>query len=262
MKREEIESFEDLKEYVYQDKQGKVCHYTSFESLIMILKNRSLRLSRYDLLNDLAEKELSKCIAGDSRYIISFAHMKESVAMWAIYGKSSSLRLRLEFPIEALLESVNNNFYLDAEKKDKISAVGAANESDRYLKKNYTYSTIVYYDRKKHAFRLEGHPQKTITVSPEMIQSLAGTIKYDAWEYEKETRLAVILHPNSNMDSCDDIKYIFADLNEEFIKKLQIRFSPWIPEEVQNEMSSCINCLAGVKLKYYKSGLHGEVSVL
>lgn len=52
MRREDIQSFEDLQEYVFQPKTAKVCHYTSYESLIMILKNRSLRLSRYDLMND------------------------------------------------------------------------------------------------------------------------------------------------------------------------------------------------------------------
>ena len=262
MKKEEISSFEDLKEYVFQPKVGKVCHYTSYESLIMILKNRSLRLSRYDLLNDYAEKELSKCIEGDSRYIISFAHTKESVAMWAIYGKSSSLRLRLEFPITSLLNTVDNNFYFDSERNNKISIYGTSPVDADYSKKRYTYSSVVYYDRKKHAFRVEGSPVKTITVTDNMIQSLAGTIKYDAWEYEKETRLAVVLHQDNTDLLQKDVKYIYAGLNDEFIKNIKIRFSPWISEDVQNELSKSIKELAGFNLECKKSGLHGEISLI
>lgn len=262
MKREEILSFEDLKEYVFQPKKGTVCHYTAFESLIMILKNRSLRLSRYDLMNDYAEKELSKCIEGDLRYIISFAHTKESVAMWALYGKSSSLRLRLEFPIEVLLNSIDNNFFFDSEKKKKIPIFGTAPVSADYTKKGFTYSKVVYYDKKKHSFRIEEHPQKTITVTNEMIQALAGTIKYDSWEYEKESRIAVVLHQDKVNTHQGDVKYIYAGLNDDFLSKLKIRYSPWIPEDVQIELSKTINNLAGVEVTPLKSDLHGEVSLM
>ena len=262
MKRDEIQTFEDLKEFIFQSKKGTVCHYTSFESLIMILKNRSIRLSRYDLMNDYAEKELSKCIDGDLRYIISFAHTKESVAMWALYGKSSSLRLRLEFPIEDLLSSIDNNFFFDSELNNKISLYGTKPVSADYTKKRYTYSSVVYYDKKKHAFRVEGHPQKNITVTDDMIRSLAGTIKYDAWEYEKESRIAVVLHQDQNITNQGEIKYVYAGLNDKFISKLKIRYSPWISEDIQNELTKSINNLAGFEIKTQKSDLHGEISLM
>lgn len=259
MKKEEIFSFDELKEYVFQPKTGTVCHYTSYESLIMILKNRSLRLSRFDLMNDYSEKELSKCIEGDSRYIISFAYKKESVAMWSLYGKRSSLKLRLEFPITSLLNTVDNNFFFDSERKNKIPIYGTAPVNEDYSKKGFTYSSVVYYDRKKHAFRVEASPIKSITVTDNMIRSLAGTIKYDAWEYEKETRLAVVLHQNYQDNLKNDVKYIYAGLNDRFIKNIKIRFSPWISEDVQNELSKSIKDLAGFNLECKKSDLHGEV---
>ena len=43
---------------------------------------------------------------------------------------------------------------------------------------------------------MNGSPLKNIVVSHDYIDQLAGTIKYDAWEYEKESRLAVVLHQN------------------------------------------------------------------
>ena len=35
---------------------------------------------------------------------------------------------------------------------------------------------------------MNGSPLKNIVVSHDYIDQLAGTIKYDAWEYEKESR--------------------------------------------------------------------------
>lgn len=262
MKKEEIRSFDDLKKYAFQPKMGKIYHYTSYESLIMILKNRSLRLSRFDLMNDYAEKELSKCIKGDSRYIISFANAKENVAMWAIYGKSSSLRLRIEFQASSLLAAIDKNFYFDSERKQKIPIFGTAPVKADYSKKGYTYSSVVYYDKEKQLFRVEGSSLKTIRATDDMIQSLAGTIKYDAWEYEKETRLSVVLHQENLNDTQKDVKYIYAGLNDDFIKNINIRFSPWIPEEVQIELSKSIKNLAGFDLNCKMSELNGEVSLI
>ena len=121
---------------------------------------------------------------------------------------------------------------------------------------------MVYYDRKKRAFRVEGSPIKTITVNDNMIQSLAGTIKYDAWEYEKETRLAVVLHHDHPDTPQKDIKYIYAGLNDEFIKSTKIRFSPWISDDVQNELSKSIKDLSGYNLDCRRSDLHGELSLI
>ncbi len=262
MKREEIQSFEDLKTFISQEKTGSVCHYTSYESLVMILKNRSFRLSRFDLMNDYAEKELSKCINGDSRFIMSFAHSTESVAMWALYGKNSSLRLRLEFPVNRLLDSVDSNFYFDSQQVKKIPLFKTLPIFSEYSKKGFTYSDVVYYDRKKHAFRLGGSPIKSITVSDEMINELAGTIKYNAWEYERESRLSVIIHHevDTKNNSKEELKYIFAGLTDDFIKTLTVRFSPWIPDDVQKVLELSLDSLAGFPLKYKKSILQGEVS--
>ena len=56
MKTNEIASFEELKNRVFGKSSGTICHYTSYESLLMILKNKSFHLSRYDLMNDRLKK--------------------------------------------------------------------------------------------------------------------------------------------------------------------------------------------------------------
>ena len=261
MKTEEISNFYDLKKRVFGKTSGTICHYTSYESLIMILKNRSLRLSRYDLMNDIAEKQLSKCDDGDCRYIASFTGTtSENVAMWALYGKHSSLKLRLSFPRAALIGTANDNFYFDSKKTQKIPSEETV-LSD-YSKKDFTLSDVVYYDRTKNKLKLSGKTLPIMSVEQSMINELAGTIKYDAWEYERESRLAVVLHKNTHIGQFSDISHVYVGLNEEFIQKLVVTYSPWITDEIFEELRNSIDSLAGYELSHKRSSLQGEIGEL
>lgn len=263
MKTEEIASFRDLTARVFGKKSGIICHYTSYESLVMILSNRSLRLSRYDLMNDIAEKRLSKCKDGDCRYIISFTGTTtENVAMWALYGKHSSLKLRLEFSRGSLIQSIDNNFYFDTQRKQKIPVWDTSTVPSDYTKKAFTLSDVVYYDRQKNRFRLSGKPLTNIDVTPDCISELAGTVKYDAWEYEREARAAVILHQNAPQADLQSITHIYAGLSDSFVQGLTVTYSPWINDAIFEEIKKSIDALAGFPLKHKRSLLQGEVGEL
>lgn len=260
MRTEEINNFDELHKRVFNKTSGTICHYTSFESLLMILRNRSLRLTRYDLMNDIAEKQLSKCVDGESRYIISFTGTtSESVAMWALYGKHSGMKLRLECSRSSLIHTADNNFYFDPVQTDKIGLYQVDKVANDYTKKTFSLSDVVYYDRKRNKLRLSGKPLNEITVTDVTIKELAGTVKYDAWEYEKETRLSVILRENSRRK---DIRYVYLGLSDDFIKKLTITYSPWTSLEMIEELSKVIDTLAGFPLKHKKSELFGEIGAL
>lgn len=254
-------SFPELLERVFANKNRSLYHHTSYESLVLILKNRSLRLTRYDLMNDIAEKELSKCEPGDNRYIASFTSAKtENVAMWALYGKNSSLKLRVAFPQEVLTDSVRNNFYFDSLKRQKIPSERTNTVSSDISKKGFSISDVVYFDRDKLSLRLAGKPISNLTVTEEMISELAGTIKYDAWEYEREARLSVVLHQENEFPQ--DITHIYAGLSDELISKMTIVYNPWINDTLFQTLSESIDNIAGCKLNHKKSDLHGEITEL
>lgn len=259
-KDNEIGDFEELKSRIFGKNSGTICHYTSYESLVQILKNKSLRLTRYDLMNDYAEKQLSKAPDGDYRYIVSFTGTtKESVAMWALYGKHSSLKLRLDIPCGKLIESVNQSFFFDSKKEIIIPFNRTSTIPSDYRRKNFSLSDVVYYDKRRNMFRLSGKTLKNIEVSPKNIDDLAGTIKYDAWEYEKEARLTVLLH-RDNVDTNNSYTHIYTNLSDDLIKSMTVTYSPWIPDEVFYELKTSIDALAGTKLNHKRSSLLGEVA--
>ncbi len=122
MNKSVVYSHEDLQIYLQEKakESQRLYHYTTYESLICILKNKSFRLSRLDLLNDRAEQKLGNLDNETQNYIMSFTREKEYVSMWAMYGKPSGIKIRLDFPMKKFVETINNNFFKDSLKKEKI----------------------------------------------------------------------------------------------------------------------------------------------
>ena len=255
MRTEEINSILDLKHRIYGKKSGKICHYTSLESLFYILKNRSLRLTRYVLLNDKSEKELSKCKKGENRYIVSFTGTtKESVAMWSLYGKHSSIKVQIECSRGQFFSMPNDNFYFDSDKKSKIPVENLSGVVNNISKRSFTISDVIYFDKRRQKLKLSGKSLNEINVDEILISDFAGTIKYDAWEYERETRLSTILTSKEAIPT-----HIYLDLGEHFIENMTITFCPWVDDALCAELQKILNSVAGIELNYRKSELYGEI---
>jgi hypothetical protein len=251
-----FETIDDLLSQAYGNTIGNICHYTSFENLLLILKNRTFRLTRFDLLNDKAERELSCCDDGEIRYMMSFTGTTESVAMWAIYGGTSSLKLRVKLSREDLIDSVNNNFFKDCNQQSRIFIDDIYRNFEDYSKKTFSLGDMVYYNQKQNRLRFKSSLLDNIDVTDSVLKKLAGNIKYYPWEFERETRLAVILKQNK---STEDLRHIYAGLNDLLIQKMEITYCPWIEDTVYDKITSCLDEVAGFKLKHKRSVIAGQV---
>ncbi|KGA42829.1 DUF2971 domain-containing protein [Pectobacterium odoriferum] len=93
-------------------------HYTSLSSLALILKNRTIRFTRTDLLDDVQEFHLGDIWPSAVNFFVSSwsAESEESIPQWAMYGDSfKGVRLTISdniFPWEKLSVDVHS------EKKD------------------------------------------------------------------------------------------------------------------------------------------------
>ncbi len=85
---------ENIKEYLY--------HYTTIDTLALILKNRSILFTRADLVNDLEEINiLDKPEVKKSSFISCWTAQKnESIPMWNLYAnEAKGVRIKLKIPI-------------------------------------------------------------------------------------------------------------------------------------------------------------------
>ncbi len=265
-KKGDVQSVHDLQIYLQEKASSseRLYHYTTYESLICILKNKSLRLSRMDLLNDRAEQKLGRSNKQNQNYIMSFTRDKEYVSMWAMYGRPSGIKIRLDFNQKLLVKAINNNFFLDPAKTQKINLY-SSNTPEMFTKKDYLVSDIVYFDKKSKELRHNENGFKNITAENYVIDEMTGFVKYDVWEFERETRLRVKIHNglyNQNQHVDNTPKYIFAGINDELIKDFHITFNPWLSNEMKEEIQKSINSLAGFKIKCDSSQHDGEITDL
>ena len=238
-------------------------HFTSYQALLSILRNRSFRFSRMDRLNDKAEMKLGLEHEHKRSYVMSFTEETERVSMWTMYGKSIGIKLRLGFSRESFAEQFkeNNVFFRDNE--------GYEQSIERHFKplipiKKYESQTqlskVAYYDKKQKIIYDSGPSYPfPIEVNDKAINELTGFVKYSAWEAEHEIRARALLDYNIADLEKKEIDYLYMKLSDKLIRSFRITYNPWVSEELKREIANSLNGLAGTELVYENSSLTGQV---
>lgn len=260
--KNKVYSDKDLKTYLRQKalSYDRLYHFTTYESLIAILTNRSFRLSRMDLLNDKAEQSLGFHGKSFQNYIMSFTQKKEYVSMWAMYGKASGIKLRLDFSNE-IFNKTAPELFLDSENRERITLRSQYDLWGNY-ESDVIISDVAYIDKEKREIKHNTRPFKDVFVDENLVNDLAGIIKYDAWEFEKETRFKAQLDSAYLNEDYGFPKYIYLGIDDSLIKSFHITFNPWMSDFVKNEVKNSLNRLAGFELSYDNSDDDGEISEL
>lgn len=257
----QVFSLNDLKQYLRQEAKSnkRLYHYTTYESIIEIIKNKSFQLTRLDLLNDKAEKKLGFHDDSFENYVISFTQEKEYISMWAMYGKASGIKLRLDFD-NAIFKNISPSIYTNPETMAMQHFYDKADLWDMD-NPNVVLSDIGYIDKRANKIKHNTNPFDFLP-SKYDLSSLTGLIKYDAWEFEKETRLKIRLSGDRTLKDYGYPEHIYYSISDELIKSFHITFNPWMSNNLKNEIRKSLNALSGYELLYSDSGDDGEVSEL
>lgn len=265
IKKNEVYSSEDLLVYLSDKaKENKrLYHYTTYEALLSIIKGRSLRLSRLDLLNDKAEQKLGYHDERLKNYVISFTQEKEYVSMWAMYGKASGIKIRLDFDTKCFRNCIND-FYFDSDKKNRLSfyhvnalfGKGDASEPIRF-------SDVAYLDKANMILKHNTRSfSSDLYVDRNLIDKLTGFVKYDAWEFEKETRLKVQLNEDRYSIDRKLPEYIYCGITEDLIRSFHVTFNPWMTPILKEEIRKSLHGVAGFEIECSDSVDDGEITEL
>ena len=187
------------------------CHYTSIDGLKGMICSSKLHLSKGTKMNDLLEG--AKIPKWERTYIASFSHtFLESIAMWCVYSKDLSETVRLQFLPSKIWQLAKNGngttiYRLPSKKDEKYTPIG--NPEDIFL-------CDVSYLR-KHSLSLDENILSEIKCAEiKDIMSnntMLGFVKHSAWEYEKETRLCIILPTNKEGNYPEKIAIDFEGMN-------------------------------------------------
>lgn len=170
-------------------------HYTTIETLALILSNHKFRFSRLDKVDDIEESEFtsgpSKVRLGNYVFASCWTRFdEENISLWKMYSGYDGVRISL--PENDIFKAYNNysgncKFYFDKE----VVAVGKdsvlCNIANPILCEDVVYTDDPNLLTKDIITATDTH----ITLS----SSSAGKYKRKNWEFQKECRFKVILYP-------------------------------------------------------------------
>lgn len=257
---EELEQF--LSDYV-KNSNDRLYHFTTYDSLLKIIKNKTFMLTLIGASNDRTEKLFS----GETPYyIMSYKEDNiENVNMWYMYGKKSGIKVRLDFSKEELFKCLEKKMWSYKEKGE----TRFSKEVDLFGQGPfYTLSNVAYLSKEKKKDRIDyklgiyRKPFNSLKIQTteefKNRDGLAGFIKYDIWEAEKEVRLRIFpwgLNPGENPP-----KRMFLYLTPDLIKTFHITFNPWMSLELKEEIKKSLNGLCeDFEFTFSNSAHDGEI---
>ncbi len=295
MNRQTVNSLLELEEYLLEHgkkaNKNKLFHFTTYESLVKILSGKSFLLSRLGTSNDKAESRLFHDGEASTNFIMCLREDDtEDISMWAMYGKRSGIKIRLEFSKKELLKILNNHATtillpnkhgLDMINNNKFEkAMGLVVEdkieslwypkgikpepyfpasSNDNLK--YKLGPVAYLNKKEHTFWVNGkylrdsnnNLYKSTEADIKNNTVITGLVKYDVWRAEKEIRL-ILKYDNSKED------YIMLPITDELIKTFEVTFNPWLDDDLKIQIQKSLSSLCNYPIKCKSSNNNKEVS--
>lgn len=208
-------------------------HYTTWDSLKKIFKNKTFLLTRGNSLriNDQHEAQMKGSREEWNKiYIGSFAFgSSENMAMWGLYGLPWQDAVRLSIPKEYMNRWINSINHIKLFENGKTVDYQGGFEIG--------LNDIIYVGGKKGTNILYlTHYGKSITVSEayplygiDTIPKMTGYIKNYAWQYENEVRLRIRLSQNT------DYEKISVAIPDEVINSITVTTGPCF-ERKNNEL--------------------------
>lgn len=243
--------------------QHKVVHqYTTIEALEQIVCNRSLRLTRIDLLNDIVENEKMLDLWKNKVFVSCFTHYEyESYFFWMTYAKGRQDGVMISFDADHLKSLIihpdkkcEEMHLLHCKNSDSSIAFSPQINAVNWGIYDYSFVDIAYVPR---------------NINLESVEHFQGRIKYVEWEMEKETRIRVSLRPRGIEFAAEGEKikylapaseYIYAKLPDLCWGSVVITLSPFADKNAKDSVERILknNNLYGT-VQVNESILTGEV---
>lgn len=191
----------------------KIFHYTSFETLLYILKNKTLRFTSLAKVDDLIEAHTKDYgFLAEYCYVSCWTRLEEeSIPQWNMYSKDmTGVRIGLEFESsDDLFELVEYSFDNGTElissslRPNEMTTMGS---SPPYKPK---FIEIIYTDNEDYLIpqvyslfkQDEENYQENINLKD------IGLFKPTVWDFQKEVRFSVFLTPWTQQEHLEILEH-------------------------------------------------------
>jgi len=223
-------------------------HYTTIETLALILKSKKIRFSSLRKVDDKLEGLTGDLKDISSSFLISCwtASEREIIPFWKLYAKSSTA-CRIKMQTDMFKNKYNMGVFSvdDPNYQEKEIMLDEKNNSKIIVPFRNLFK-IKYFEEDKY----DKHCRKNfinITKKGYFLNLLnIGTVKIDHWSFQKEYRYMLYIYPkvlkddnNSNkienlcnfLKTQDEYDFFDLELNDEAFKNMEIMLGPECKEE-------------------------------
>lgn len=224
-------------------------HYTSIESLAMILSTRKIRFNRLDRMDDLEEGrvEAQGVPLGKYTYVSCWTEeQEESIPLWNMYaGKEMGVRISLPqdmFKDYSFLDGFcgfNVREMIQSNDQDCLSVMLKIPGSE-YKDKNYLIIPIesnkpaTFYRRIQYVDDVLSMTKQLAEQVDEDVESYynldlgnVGTLKHRRWEFQKESRFLIRIIPTDGQISLMNPKEFMSKIKGAFDTKMEPHFETY-----------------------------------
>ena len=237
----------------------KIYHYTSIETLALILHNKTIRFSRLDYVDDPDEFNFKKYGYDPSKYVYVSCWTKsslENIPQWIMYGnKKQGVRIS----VDSDLFQIVGNRWLDNEEIYSLDYMIMPKLKDDVLR------DIEYVENVDDCLSrvFQSEDDNTRLLFPEVAR-----YKNTIWSFQKESRFILCVFPKEpNSEKINPVQsisnniycnreYIDIPINERVLDTMEITLGPEVIPYQEIIVKSLINQYAP-KCKLKKSRFSG-----
>lgn len=243
-----------------------IYQYTTIEALAQILKNRTIRFTRLDHVDDLEEGRIESQSIKLSKFLFVSCwteEREESIPLWKLYsGDKGGVRIGLE-------RDMFQNYYIDdiVVRGMKIFGSGVSKvpreeilDNDYWILPNYESNGVPFYRKMRYVDDVASELSKVVNRNETVTgtfsngetrkeailtinTAILGAVKNKRWEFEKESRFTLFIipgnplkYPNgpmverlySNLINDKGVAFTYYDLhlNPAILDSMEITMSP------------------------------------
>lgn len=251
-------------------------HYTSIETLALILKYKTFRFSRLDTVDDIHEEtSLSEQKISYSKYAFVSCWTEspeENIPLWHMYTEKMR-GVRLTFPKQLFdvssIKEMNEGYFILPTFRD---------EKFFYLNMEYVKKPEEIYSDLKEKLA-EEESRINISIPPTTLEKIAK-YKTKNWEFQNESRFKLFIFPASDSipqntveegewakylannivnQKAPEISYYDVPLREESLNELKVTLGPLCTDSDKIIVESLLNEYCGPDVVIKESSLTGKI---
>lgn len=237
----------------------KIYHYTSIENLALILKHKTIRFNRLDLMEDPCEKTflMNQLDWSPYTYVSCWTENPlENVPLWKFYTNGKGVRIGID------------KDFIDWDKQSIAFSAPARPRHHKSLSKDSSgtvsitfnpiriyrpLSTDICYNKVKYATEEEynefekniGRKNTYMEIDEGMMRQYVGVFRKEKWAFQDESRFVIYAVPYTSTDAVvshndfvnlirmvmpNKINHIDVPVKEDKLKEIEVTFGPKIDE--------------------------------